>query len=98
MLTSEQGKPLSHAKWEVEYAARELNALCQFEPQSELIRADNDSRVELHYRPLGVVGAISPWNFPVLLSLSKIGQALYTGNTVVLKPFPIYATFYPPNW
>ncbi|WP_254503777.1 aldehyde dehydrogenase family protein, partial [Salmonella enterica] len=38
--------------------------------------------------PLGVVGAIVPWNFPVLLALWKIGPALLTGNTMVLKPSP----------
>lgn len=87
-LTREQGKPLSDAKGEVLYAAYELNALCQFEPQSELIREDDNGRVELHYRPLGVVGAITPWNFPILMAASKIGHALYAGNTVVLKPSP----------
>lgn len=88
VLTREQGKPLSQAKGEVMDAAHKLKALCQFEPHPELIRADDGSRVELHYRPLGVVGAIAPWNYPVLLAASKIGQALYAGNTVVLKPSP----------
>ena len=88
VLTREQGKPLSQAKGEVMGAAHELKALCQFEPQPELIRADDDSKVELHYRPLGVFGAITPWNYPLLLAASKIAQALYAGNTVVLKPSP----------
>jgi acyl-CoA reductase-like NAD-dependent aldehyde dehydrogenase len=88
VLTREQGKPLPQAKGEVMDAAHELKTLCQFEPHPELIRADDDSRVELHYRPLGVVGAITPWNYPVLLAASKIAQALYAGNTVVLKPSP----------
>ena len=87
-LTREQGKPLSQAKGEVMDAAHELKALCQFEPRPEVIRANVDSRVELHYRPLGVFGAITPWNYPVLLAASKIAQALYAGNTVVLKPSP----------
>ncbi|MBO0730293.1 MAG: aldehyde dehydrogenase family protein, partial [Acidimicrobiaceae bacterium] len=38
--------------------------------------------------PVGVVGAIVPWNFPVEVTLNKLGQALATGNTVVLKPAP----------
>jgi acyl-CoA reductase-like NAD-dependent aldehyde dehydrogenase len=88
ILTREQGKPLSDAKGEVLYSAHELKALCQFEPHSELIREDDNSRVELHYRPLGVVGAITPWNYPILLATSKIGHALYAGNTLVLKPSP----------
>lgn len=40
------------------------------------------------YIPIGVVGAIAPWNYPVLLSMSKIIAAVYTGNTVILKPSP----------
>ena len=38
--------------------------------------------------PIGVVGAITPWNFPFMLNLSKLGPALAAGNTVVLKPAP----------
>ncbi len=43
-------------------------------------------RVETHYVPIGVIGAIAPWNYPILLAGFKIGPALLTGNTVVLKP------------
>jgi acyl-CoA reductase-like NAD-dependent aldehyde dehydrogenase len=45
-------------------------------------------RVELHFRPLGVVGAITPWNMPLVLCVPKIAHALYTGNTIVVKPSP----------
>ena len=38
--------------------------------------------------PIGVVGAIVPWNFPLEVTLNKLGQALATGNTVILKPAP----------
>jgi acyl-CoA reductase-like NAD-dependent aldehyde dehydrogenase len=88
ILTREQGKPLSDAKGEVLYSASVIKALCQFEPQPEILRSNDNERVELHYRPLGVVGAITPWNFPILMAASKIGHALYAGNTVVLKPSP----------
>src|SRR5207237_7292076 len=43
---------------------------------------------EVVRRPLGVVAAITPWNFPLLLATWKIGPALLAGNTVVLKPSP----------
>src|SRR3546814_8915454 len=43
-------------------------------------------RIETHYVPLGVVCAISPWNFPVNLSVWKIAPELAAGNTIVLKP------------
>ena len=88
ILTREQGKPLPNAKWEVLETADEIKTFCQFKVHSELIRADNNSRVELHYRPLGVVGAITPWNFPLLLAAPKIAHALYAGNTLILKPSP----------
>ena len=41
--------------------------------------------------PIGVVGAIVPWNFPLEVTLNKLGQALATGNTVILKPAPGHA-------
>ncbi len=47
-------------------------------PQGRLIRRE----------PMGVVGAITPWNFPLYLNLAKIGPALAAGNTLVLKPAP----------
>lgn len=52
-------------------------------------RIEDDEKVMLtRYTPLGVVGAICPWNFPVILSLGKIVPALLTGNTVIVKPSP----------
>jgi acyl-CoA reductase-like NAD-dependent aldehyde dehydrogenase len=44
--------------------------------------------VEVHRTPLGVVGAITPWNFPIFLALWKVGPALMAGNTMVMKPSP----------
>src|SRR3546814_16066326 len=43
---------------------------------------------ETRHVPLGVVGAISPWNFPLLLAMFKVGPALLAGHTMVLKPSP----------
>ncbi len=45
-------------------------------------------RVETHRRPLGVIGAIVPWNFPMILMAFKVPAALLAGNTMVLKPAP----------
>lgn len=47
-----------------------------------------DREVTTTYVPLGVVGAICPWNFPLVLSMGKIAPALVTGNTVIVKPSP----------
>jgi aldehyde dehydrogenase (NAD+) len=46
------------------------------------------SHRQVHHEPVGVVGAITPWNFPVQINLAKVGPALAAGNTVVLKPAP----------
>lgn len=58
------------------------------EIRPEVLRDDAQGRVEIRYRPLGVVGAITPWNMPLALSVPKIAHALYAGNSIVLKPSP----------
>lgn len=50
------------------------------------IEEDDAKIVKTTYKPLGVVGVIVPWNFPILLSAGKVGPALACGNTVVMKP------------
>lgn len=49
---------------------------------------DEDVKVTTKYFPLGVVGAIVPWNFPVFLALGKVASSLICGNTVIVKPSP----------
>ena len=88
VLTKEQGKPLGQAKWEIGTSVHELEAMCNMEVRPELIRNDGKHKVELIYHPLGVVGAITPWNFPIILACHKIAHGLYAGNTMVLKPSP----------
>jgi len=88
VLTLEQGKPLGQAKWEIGGGVHELEAMCQMELKTEVLRNDGKHRVELVYHPLGVVGAITPWNFPIILATHKIAHGLYAGNTMVLKPSP----------
>jgi len=52
-------------------------------------RVEDDEKVMLtRFTPLGVVGAICPWNFPIILSLGKVVPALLTGNTIIVKPSP----------
>jgi acyl-CoA reductase-like NAD-dependent aldehyde dehydrogenase len=88
LLTREQGKPLAFARAEVLRSAEHIEALSAIDLSDETLRADGRGRIELRYRPLGVVGAIAPWNAPVVLAMHKVAQALYTGNCVVLKPSP----------
>ena len=85
-LTSEQGKPIADAKSEVGGAAYFLRYYAGLELPVELLEDSDARRIELHRRPLGVVAAIVPWNFPVLTAVNKVGAALLTGNTVVVKP------------
>lgn len=86
LIVREQGKPLAAALGEVQRAADSMNEVCTIDISGHEIRNDSRGRVELHYRPLGVVGAITPWNVPIALAAPKIASAIYTGNTVVLKP------------
>ena len=85
-LTSEQGKPIGDAQGEVGGAAYFLRYYAGLEIPVETIEDSDARRIELHRRPLGVVAAIVPWNFPVLTAVNKIGAALLTGNTAVVKP------------
>jgi len=88
LLTREQGKPFARAQDELNRAFANLEGLLAIDLKPELLRDNERGHVELQYHPLGVVGAITPWNVPVLLALPKITQSLYTGNTIVLKPSP----------
>jgi len=88
LLTREQGKPLSQSVAEIDRGAAQSDGMVGIEIPVEVIADDIDKHIELRYRPLGVVGIITPWNAPVNLALGPLVSALYTGNTVVLKPSP----------
>jgi acyl-CoA reductase-like NAD-dependent aldehyde dehydrogenase len=88
LLVREQGKPLSAARAELTHAPEQVERLSAIEIRNEVLREDARQRIELRYRPLGVVGIITPWNVPVAIAIGRITQALYTGNTVVHKPSP----------
>ncbi len=88
LLTREQGKPLSQARDEIKRAAIQSEGMAAISIESEIIIDDAQRRIELHYVPLGVVGIITPWNAPINLAAGPLTMALYTGNTVVLKPSP----------
>lgn len=88
LLTREQGKPLRDARAEVRRTVEHIKTLSAIPLEDYVLRADGRERLVLAYRPLGVVGAIAPWNGPLVLGMHKVAQALYTGNTIVLKPSP----------
>ena len=88
ILTSEQGKPLADANVEVIASAIWCQYYANLEVPAHIIQDDDSAHVELARRPLGVVAAITPWNFPLALAFWKIAPALLAGNTLVLKPSP----------
>lgn len=88
ILTREQGKPLERARGEARGAAHWLRAHAELPLPHEVLRDDDSSYVEVRGVPLGVVGVIVPWNYPLFLMAKTIAPALLTGNTVVLKPSP----------
>jgi len=88
LLTREQGKPLSQSQAEIGRGGGQLIGLSQIPIPVEVLLDNEQQHIELHYRPLGVVGIITPWNAPINLALGPIASALYTGNAIVLKPSP----------
>jgi acyl-CoA reductase-like NAD-dependent aldehyde dehydrogenase len=88
LLTQEQGKPLGDATGEIYGTAAFFRYFTSLALPVEVLEESEGRRVEAHRRPLGVVGAIVPWNFPMILMAFKIPPALLAGNTVVLKPAP----------
>jgi acyl-CoA reductase-like NAD-dependent aldehyde dehydrogenase len=88
ILTSEQGKPLGDAKMEVIGAGVWFKYFADLDVPREVIQDDDNALIEILRRPLGVVAAITPWNFPLILASWKIAPALLAGNTMVLKPSP----------
>ncbi len=88
LLTQEQGKPLAKATQEIMGAVMWLQYTAKLEIPVEVVQDDAMARVEIRRRPLGVVAAITPWNFPLMLAIWKIAPALLAGNTVVIKPSP----------
>ncbi len=88
LLTSEQGKPLPEARFEVGGAIAALRHFADIELTPETLVDDAENLIVEHRAPLGVVGVITPWNFPLILLVVKVAPALVTGNTVVAKPAP----------
>jgi acyl-CoA reductase-like NAD-dependent aldehyde dehydrogenase len=88
VLTAEQGKPLGDAAVESLAAAGWCSYFAELELPKEILQDDDKALAEIVRRPLGVVAAITPWNFPITLAFFKIAPALLAGNTLVLKPSP----------
>lgn len=91
ILTSEQGKPLAEAKGEIAYAASFVEWFAEEAKRAygELIPSHKaGSQIMVSKAPIGVVGAITPWNFPAAMITRKCAPAFAAGCAVVLKPAP----------
>ncbi len=86
ILTQEQGKALMFAIGETRNMANDIRKLSSLELPVKVLEDSPQRRVEQHRRPLGVVAAIIPWNFPIALLGTKLPTALAAGNTIVVKP------------
>lgn len=89
ILTLEQGKPLKEAVSEIRASAEAIQYFAEqaWRLEGDVAPPNKPNRRDFVLKqPLGVVVAISPWNYPVLLMSWKLGPALITGNTVVAKP------------
>jgi len=89
LMTSEQGKPLSEARGEVVYAAGFLSWFAEEARRAygDVVPSHRaDARVVVLKEPVGVVAAVTPWNFPLAMITRKLGPALAAGCTVIVKP------------
>ena len=89
LLSREQGKPVHNgpnAMFEVGGAVAWLRATASLPLEAETLFDDETGHAVLSYEPIGVIGAISPWNWPMMISVWQIAPALRMGNTVVAKP------------
>lgn len=91
LLTLEQGKPGvgfagMGAAFEIGGTMAWAHATADLELPVEVIQDNDEARIEVHRKPLGVIGSITPWNFPLMIAIWHTMPALRSGNTVVIKP------------
>lgn len=88
LLSREQGKPLNgpNARFEVGGATGWLRAAAGTPLETEVLVEDENGRSEITYRPIGIVGAIGPWNWPMMITMWQVSPALRMGNAVIVKP------------
>lgn len=89
-LTKEQGKPLGGlgSRFEMGGAQAWAGYTASLDLPVKILQDDDQAHIELHRKPIGVVGSITPWNWPVMIAIWHIVPALRAGNTVVIKPSP----------
>lgn len=90
LLTTEQGKPLGGlgSRFELGGCQAWAGNTAELSLPVEIVKDDNEGRIEIHRKPLGVVASITPWNWPLMIAIWHIAPAIRAGNTVVIKPSP----------
>ncbi|MBI2890481.1 MAG: aldehyde dehydrogenase family protein [Nitrospirae bacterium] len=86
LLTREQGKPMLEASGEIFFGSMFFSYYAGLETSDTILKDDGAQKVLITRRPLGVIGSITPWNFPLGILCWKVAPALLAGNTVVCKP------------
>ncbi len=91
LLTMEQGKPLNGlgSRFELGGAQAWTHYTADLEIAMKVLQDNNEGRIELHRKPVGVVGSITPWNWPLMIAIWHIIPSIRAGNTVVNKPSPL---------
>ncbi|KAK9442130.1 succinate semialdehyde dehydrogenase [Metarhizium brunneum] len=87
LLAAETGRTAENAAVEVYWAAQWLRYPSKYKIPEERIEDDTKVTIVTH-EPLGLVAAICPWNFPLMIAIGKLAPAVATGNCVILKPSP----------
>ncbi|MEM6264463.1 MAG: aldehyde dehydrogenase family protein [Bacteroidota bacterium] len=87
-ITQEQGKPLAGpgSMFEMQACVGWTQVPASLDLPVEVVFEDDTRRDEMHRKPIGVIGAIAPWNWPLMIAIWQIIPSLRAGNTVVLKP------------
>ena len=88
LITREQGKPYSGpgSRFEAGACSTWLRVTCSHNLSEETVVDDGETHAVINYRPIGVVAAIGPWNWPAMITIWQIAPALRMGNAVVVKP------------
>lgn len=91
LITLEQGKPMTGAgsMFEVGAGIAWSQYVASLEIPVEVLQDNEEGRIEVHRKAIGVVGSITPWNWPLMIAVWHILPAIRAGNTVVSKPSPL---------
>ncbi|CAE6466140.1 unnamed protein product [Rhizoctonia solani] len=88
ILTSEQGKTLADAEFELGVCVASLRGTAELRLPEVVLFENDETKIVERRVAIGVCAGIVPWNFPMILAISKLAPAVFAGNTFILKPSP----------